>query len=94
MTRDSIRAAAADAIGELTGYAAEGIHDTDDLVRDLGVDSMVAVRLLVAIEDRVGSMLPDGCEGSLVGARTVAELVERLAIVFAVDVQGHPGDAS
>jgi acyl carrier protein len=90
MTRASIRAAAADAIGELTGYSPEKINETDDLVRDLGVDSMVAVRLLVAIEDRIGTMLPDGSEGSLVGARTVAELVERLAVVFAVQfIENH-----
>jgi len=53
------------AIGDLTGYAPERIRDTDDLARDLGVDSMVAVRLLVAIEDHLGTTLPaDGREAS------------------------------
>jgi acyl carrier protein len=86
MTRDAIRAAVAAAIGELTGASIEKIADTDDLVDDLGVDSMASVSLLVAIEDRVGATIPDGSEGSLVGIRTVGDLVDRLISVFALDV--------
>jgi acyl carrier protein len=88
MTRDAIRVAVAAAIGELTGAAVDRIQDADDLVDDLGVDSMAAVSLLIAIEDRVGATVPDGSEGSLVGIRTVGELVNRLISIFALDAEG------
>jgi hypothetical protein len=42
--------------------------------------------VLHAIEDRVGMMVPDGSEGSLVGIRTVGDLIDRLMSVFAL---GH-----
>jgi acyl carrier protein len=75
----------AEAVGELTGIAVAQIADSDDLVEDLGVDSMAAVNLLVAIEDRVGVRVPDGDEGSLVGIRTVGNLVDRLMAIFALE---------
>jgi acyl carrier protein len=90
MTRDGVRNAAAEAIGELTGTAVEQIEDSDDLVEDLGVDSMASVSLLVAIEERVGATVPDGAEGSLVGIRTVGDLVDRLIGIFAVDAGDAP----
>jgi acyl carrier protein len=86
MTRENVRAAVAAAIGELTGASVERIEDADDLMDDLGVDSMAAVSLLVAIEDHVGATVPDGAEGSLVGIRTVGELVDRLISVFVLDM--------
>jgi acyl carrier protein len=90
MTRDAVRTAVAEAICELTGTAVEKIADTDDLVKDLGVDSMTSVNLLVAIEDRVGARVPDGAEGSLVGIRTVGDLVDRLIAVFALEAADAP----
>jgi acyl carrier protein len=83
MNRASIRPAVAKALAEITGVPAQRISDTSDIVDDLGVDSMISVSLLVAIEDHVGCRVPDGSEGSLVGVRKVGELVDRLAIVFA-----------
>jgi acyl carrier protein len=85
MNRDAVRTAVAEAVGELTGIAVAQIADSDDLVEDLGVDSMAAVNLLVAIEDRVGVRVPDGDEGSLVGIRTVGNLVDRLMAIFALE---------
>jgi acyl carrier protein len=82
MEPSSIRTAVAAAIGELTGYPPEKIRDADDLARDLGVDSMVAMRLLVAVESRLGTTLPDGFESRFVGIATVADLVERLGSVL------------
>jgi acyl carrier protein len=78
----SLRASVVDAIGEVTGYSPEAIVDTNDIVDDLGVDSMASISLLLAIEDHVGVPLPDGCEGRLVGIRTVGDLVESLAAVY------------
>jgi acyl carrier protein len=94
MTPNWIRTAVVDAIAELAGLSAERICDADELVEDLGVDSMLAVSLLVAIEDRVGIALPDGCEGSLVGAQTVGDLAQGVASVLALDVgQSRPANA-
>jgi acyl carrier protein len=83
MTSHVVRIAVVEAIAELTGCSSERILDTDKLAEDLGVDSMVAVNLVVAIEDRVGSRLPDGYESALVDVRTVGILVDRLASAFA-----------
>jgi acyl carrier protein len=88
MVNTAIRPAVVDAIAELTGNPAAAISDEDDLVDDLDVDSMLAVNLLVAIEDRLGSALPDGCEGSLAATRTVGELVRCLAVAFAGSSEG------
>lgn len=85
MTRASIRTAVAQSIGQLTGYAPEKIRDTDDLIHDLGVDSMVAARLLVGVEDQLDTLLPEGWESSMAEVRTVAELVQCLALAFAVE---------
>jgi acyl carrier protein len=82
MTRASIRLAVAEAVADLTAYPTEKITDADDLFDDLGVDSMLAITLLVTIEDRLGATLPAGCEGRLVGVRTVAQLVDCLAAIF------------
>ena len=78
----SLRASVVGAISELTGHSPEAIVDTNDIVDDLGVDSMASVSLLLAIEDHFGVALPDGCEGRLVGIRTVGDLVESLAAVY------------
>jgi acyl carrier protein len=95
MTRDLLRVATVEAIAELTGCSANKISDTDDLVDDLGVDSMVAVNLVVAIEDRVRRTLSDGYESSLVDVRTVGSLVERLASAFDLaNGEGGPSQAA
>jgi acyl carrier protein len=88
MTPDRVRSALVESIAELTRSSANRISDGDDLIEDLGVDSMVVVNLLMAIEDRLGVMLPEGSESSLIGARTVADLTERLIGVLGVDRTG------
>jgi acyl carrier protein len=79
--------AVAEALAEITGVSTGRISDTSDLVDDLALDSMASVSLLNAIEDRVGCKVPDGSEGSLVGIRTVADLVDRLASVFGIELE-------
>ena len=83
MTSDIIRNAVVESIAELVGAQAQNVRNTDDLAEDLGVDSMHAVNLLMAVEDRLGVTLPEGSEASLVGVRTVGDLVERLAVALA-----------
>jgi acyl carrier protein len=84
MDRADVAEAVFQAISSLTGRAVERIARSDDLATDLAIDSLIAVKLLEAIEDRLGTRLPEGCEGSLVGISTVGELVERLSGVFDV----------
>jgi acyl carrier protein len=47
----------------------------DDLVADLGLDSLTMTAVVVAIEDRFALTL---CDGDAVGVRTVAELARRV----------------
>jgi acyl carrier protein len=78
-----LRNAVVESLAALTRGSAAQISDADDLVDDLGVDSMAAIHLIMAIEDRLGRTLPEGCEPMLAGARTVGELTERLTSVLA-----------
>lgn len=82
MTPARIRRALVESLAELTHHSVNGISDGARLVEDLGVDSMIVVNLVMAIEDRLGVRLPEGSESSLVDAKTVADLTERLVGVF------------
>jgi acyl carrier protein len=81
--QNSIRNAVISSLAQLTGCIAAEISDRDDLVDDLGVDSMISVNLLLEVEDRLKARLPEGCEGSFVDVRTVGELVEKFESAFA-----------
>jgi acyl carrier protein len=78
-----VRTAVTTSLAQCAGRNARDIRDGDKLVDDLGVDSMLAVRLLTSIEEGLGALLPEGCEGTLVGIETVGELVVRLNMLFA-----------
>ena len=92
MTRHLVRAAVVAAIAEVSHRSAEQIADSDDLVDDLGIDSTLAVSLLITIEDHIGVTLPDGCEGQLAGARTVGALTD--AVAWVLDPTPDPGPAA
>ena len=78
----TIQGAVVTTIARLTGRGAADISETDDLVDDLGIDSVMTVDLLSRIEEELGVMLPEGSEGSLVGIWTVGELVGRLTMLL------------
>jgi acyl carrier protein len=82
MTPHSIRVAVLAALADLTRIPVEQITDAASM-SDLGVDSFLALRLLLAIEDRVGVRLPDGSESQLIAARTVGALVEQFTFALA-----------
>jgi acyl carrier protein len=77
MTRVAITEAVLASLAELLGEHPDRIKHTDRL-SDLGVDSMVAVNLLVEIEGRLGARLPEGSELQLLEAQTVRELAEKV----------------
>jgi acyl carrier protein len=86
---ETIRAAVVQSIEELTSCAAQDIADTDALVEDLGIDSMIAVSLFVAIETRLQRTLPEGSEALLMESRTIGELVENLAFALSEESGGE-----
>jgi acyl carrier protein len=91
MRNDAIAIAVVHSLAQLTGHPVHEISETDNLVEDLGVDSFLSVNLLLEVEDRLKSRLPEGCEGSFVDIRTVGELIERFELAFAMDGNTHDG---
>jgi acyl carrier protein len=70
------------ALSQFTGVDRDGIRASDSLVEDLGIDSIVAVKLLMNVEKALNTELPPDCEGNLVGLSTVGDLVERLTMLL------------
>jgi acyl carrier protein len=85
MTKNSLRVGVIESLAELTRRSVEGIVGSDELVKDLGIDSLMIANLLTTIEDHLGTFLPNGCEGSLVTVRTVDDLVDRLSEAFMIE---------
>ena len=77
-----VRSAVVGSLGEMLSNPIDSFADADDLVDDLGLDSLNVVNLLGDIEQRLMKRFPEGREAELVGIRTVRDLVERLATVF------------
>lgn len=91
MNEATVKDAVTASIAALIGRASDTIEETDDLASDLGVDSLIAIKLLHSVESKLGRSLPEGSEGSLVGISTVRELVQRLTAIFALaEHQGSP----
>jgi acyl carrier protein len=82
ISRTSIRTAVVESLGMLLGIDAAGIVDGDNLVKQLGLDSLNAANCVVEIEERLGTRVPEGREGELVDVTTVGELIDRLVAVF------------
>ena len=82
MRNTAIATAVVDSIAQLTGRSAHKISNTDNLVDDLGIDSLTATKLFSRIEGTLGIALPEGSEGSLVGIDTVGELIDRLGTLL------------
>jgi acyl carrier protein len=77
-----VRSAVISAVAEVTREPAGAIRDTHHLLNDLGVDSISAANLLVAIEERLSFRVPDGSEAQLVDVKSVGELVEVISTLF------------
>ena len=66
--RESVR----EVLAEQLGCSADSVKPTTDLIDDLGMDSLDAVELQIAFEDRLGMEIPDEAIESV---RTVEQLV-------------------
>ena len=77
-----VRSAVVESLGEMLSRPIDSFADADDLVDDLGLDSLNVVNLLGDVEHRLMKRFPEGREAELVGIKTLRDLVERLAAVF------------
>jgi len=61
-----------------SGRDVDGVGLDDDLVRDLGLDSLAALRLLAAVEKRFDVRLPDERLGELRTLRHVLDCLQEV----------------
>lgn len=62
-------------LGEQLGVAPESIRPEQEVVKDLGADSLDVVELMMALEDEYGITLP---EGEVEGVKTVQDIVNMM----------------
>ena len=62
-------------LGEQLGIASETIRPEQEVVKDLGADSLDVVELLMALEDEYGITLP---EGDIEKVKTVQDIVDMM----------------
>ncbi len=69
----------------------EPVEPHHELARDLRVDSMGAIVLAVALEDRFRVKLSDEDAGAVVTVKDVVDLVERRSVEALTDRDAEPG---
>ncbi len=62
-------------LGEQLGIAPESIRAEQEVVKDLGADSLDVVELMMALEDEYGITLP---EGEIENVKTVQDIVDMM----------------
>ncbi len=62
-------------LAEQLGIAAESIKAEQEVVKDLGADSLDVVELMMALEDEYGITLP---EGEVENVKTVQDIVDMM----------------
>lgn len=62
-------------LAEQLGIPAESIKPEQEVVKDLGADSLDVVELMMALEDEYGITLP---EGDVEGIKTVQDIVDMM----------------
>ena len=62
-------------LAEQLGCAAESIRPEQEVVKDLGADSLDVVELMMALEDEYGITLP---EGEVESVKTVQDIVDMM----------------
>ena len=62
-------------LGEQLGIAADSIRPEQEVVKDLGADSLDVVELMMALEDEHGITLP---EEDIEGIKTVQDIVDMM----------------
>ena len=62
-------------LGEQLGIEPDSINPEQEVVKDLGADSLDVVELLMSLEDEYGITLP---EGDVEGIKTVQDIVDMM----------------
>ena len=62
-------------LAEQLNLDADGIRPEQEVVKDLGADSLDVVELMMALEDEYGITLP---EGEIEGVKTVQDIVDMM----------------
>lgn len=62
-------------LADQLGISAESIKPEQEVVKDLGADSLDVVELMMALEDEYGITLP---EGEVEGIKTVQDIVDMM----------------
>lgn len=62
-------------LAEQLGISAESIRPEQEVVKDLGADSLDVVELLMSLEDEYGITLP---ESEIEGVKTVQDIVDMM----------------
>lgn len=66
-------------LGEQLGIPAESIRPEQEVVKDLGADSLDVVELMMALEDEHGVSLPEEEIEKIKTVQDIADMMERLA---------------
>jgi acyl carrier protein len=66
-------------VSEVTGVEADEVRMEKSLATDLGVDSLSMVEIVVAIEERLGVVVPDGEVKDLAAVADVVTIIRRLS---------------
>ncbi len=65
-------------LGEQLGIPAESIRPEQEVVKDLGADSLDVVELMMALEDEHGITLPEDEIEKIKTVQDIADMMERL----------------
>ncbi len=66
-------------LGEQLGIAAEGIRPEQEIVKDLGADSLDVVELMMALEDEHGITLPEDEIEKIKTVQDIVDMMEKLS---------------
>lgn len=66
-------------LAEQLGIAADSIKPEQEVVKDLGADSLDVVELMMALEDEYGITLPEGEVESLKTVQDIVDMMNKLA---------------
>ena len=65
-------------LGEQLGIPAEGIRPEQEIVKDLGADSLDVVELMMALEDEHGITLPEDEIEKIKTVQDIVDMMEKL----------------
>lgn len=77
-TAEEIRSAVKKLVAEITEREADEISDTALFTEELGIDSLMAIEMMVAVDKRYKIEIPEEEFGKIKNVNDAVELVQRL----------------